>query len=300
MTDVNVLTTVPGDGLAVFRRGKVRDTFDLGDGTLLMVATDRISAFDVVLPTPIPDKGRVLTQMSRWWFERTAGLVPNHLRDDDPATLPPQVPWERWRERAMRTVRADRIDVECVVRGYLAGSGWKEYRESETLAGEPLPAGLGESARLPEPRFTPATKSDSGHDENISRARLAELVGADLARRLEEVSLALFEHGAAVCAAAGMLLADTKFEFGRVHGELTLIDEVLTPDSSRFWEAATWREGEPQPAFDKQLVRDHLEALAWDKRPPGPALPGEVVRVTREKYLEAARRICGLDLAPSR
>jgi phosphoribosylaminoimidazole-succinocarboxamide synthase len=293
---MNVLTTAAGEQLAVFRRGKVRDTFDLGDGTLLMVATDRISAFDVVLPTPIPDKGRVLTQMSRWWFARTAGIVPNHLRDDDPATLPPQVPWESWRERAMRTVRAERIDVECVVRGYLAGSGWKEYRELGTLADEPLPRGLGESSRLPEPRFTPASKNDSGHDENISRARLAELVGGDLARRLEEVSLALFEHGSAVCAEAGMLLADTKFEFGMVDGTLTLIDEVLTPDSSRFWEAATWREGEPQPAFDKQLVRDHLETLAWDKRPPGPSLPDEVVRVTRAKYLEAARRICGLEL----
>jgi phosphoribosylaminoimidazole-succinocarboxamide synthase len=293
---MNVLTTATGEGLAVFRRGKVRDTFDLGDGTLLMVATDRISAFDVVLPTPIPDKGRVLTQMSRWWFAQAGDIVPNHLRDDDPASLPREVPWEGWRERSMRTVRAERIDIECVVRGHLAGSGWKEYRHEGTLAGEPLPPGLGESARLARPRFTPAAKNDAGHDENISRAQLAEAVGANLAQRLEEVSLALFDRATEVCARAGMLLADTKFEFGFVDGELTLIDELFTPDSSRFWEAAVWREGEPQPAFDKQFVRDHLETLAWDKRPPGPELPAEVVRVTREKYLEAARRTCGLEL----
>jgi phosphoribosylaminoimidazole-succinocarboxamide synthase len=293
---MNVLTTATGEGLAVFRRGKVRDTFDLGDGTLLMVATDRISAFDVVLPTPIPDKGRVLTQMSRWWFAQTGDIVPNHLRDDDPASLRSEVPWESWRERSMRTVRAERIDIECVVRGYLAGSGWKEYRQAGTLAGEPLPPGLGESARLARPRFTPAAKNDAGHDENISRAQLAGVVGGELAQRFEEVSLALFDRATEVCARAGMLLADTKFEFGFVDGELTLIDELFTPDSSRFWEAAVWREGEPQPAFDKQFVRDHLETLAWDKRPPGPELPAEVVRVTREKYLEAARRICGLEL----
>jgi phosphoribosylaminoimidazole-succinocarboxamide synthase len=292
---MNVLTTATGEGLAVFRRGKVRDTFDLGDGTLLMVATDRISAFDVVLPTPIPDKGRVLTQMSRWWFAQTGDIVPNHLRDDDPASLPSEVPWESWRERSMRTVRAERIDIECVVRGYLAGSGWKEYRQAGTLAGEPLPPGLGESARLAR-RFTPAAKNDAGHDENISRVQLADAVGGELAQRLEEVSLALFDRATEVCARAGMLLADTKFEFGFVDGQLTLIDELFTPDSSRFWEAAVWREGEPQPAFDKQFVRDHLETLAWDKRPPGPELPAEVVRVTREKYLEAARRICGLEL----
>jgi phosphoribosylaminoimidazole-succinocarboxamide synthase len=292
----DVLSTATGEGLAVFRRGKVRDTFDLGDGTLLMVATDRISAFDVVLPTAIPDKGRVLTQMSRWWFAQTGDIVPNHLREDDPASLPRAVPWESWRERSMRTAQAGRIDIECVVRGYLAGSGWKEYRSEGTLAGEPLPPGLGESARLPRPRFTPASKNDEGHDENISRARLAELVGAELAQRLEAVSLALFDRATEVCARAGMLLADTKFEFGFVGDELTLIDELFTPDSSRFWEAATWREGEPQPAFDKQFVRDHLETLDWDKRPPGPELPDEVVRVTREKYLEAARRICGLEL----
>jgi phosphoribosylaminoimidazole-succinocarboxamide synthase len=293
---MNVLTTATAEGLDVFRRGKVRDTFALPDGGLLMVASDRISAFDVVLPTPIPDKGRVLTQMSRWWFAQTADIVPNHLRDDDPASLPAAVPWESWRERSMRTVRAERIDIECVVRGHLAGSGWKEYRTEGTLAGEALPPGLGESARLPEPRFTPAAKNDEGHDENISRAQLADAVGAELAARLEAVSLALFDRAAGICARAGMLLCDTKFEFGWVDGELTLIDELFTPDSSRFWEASIWREGEPQPAFDKQFVRDYLETLTWDKTPPGPELPDDVVQRTREKYLEAARRICGLEL----
>jgi phosphoribosylaminoimidazole-succinocarboxamide synthase len=293
---MNVLTTAVAEGLTVFRRGKVRDTFALDDGTLLMVASDRISAFDVVLPTPIPDKGRVLTQMSRWWFERTRDIVHNHLRDDDPASLPPSVPWELWHERSMRSQRAERIDIECVVRGYLAGSGWKEYRTEGTLAGEPLPQGLGESARLPHPRFTPAAKNDEGHDENISRAQLAGVVGSELAHRLEAVSLALFDRATEICARSGMLLCDTKFEFGWVGGELTLIDELFTPDSSRFWEASIWREGEPQPAFDKQFVRDYLETLSWDKTPPGPELPDDVVRRTREKYLEAARRICGLEL----
>src|SRR4030081_407347 len=185
-----VMTTAQAEGLRVFRRGKVRDTFELDDDTLLMVATDRLSAFDVVLPTPIPDKGRVLTQMSRWWFAQTGDIVPNHLRDDDPASLPREVLWESWRERSMRPVRAERIDIECVVRGYLAGSGWKEYRTDGTLAGEPLPPGLGESARLARPRFTPAAKNDAGHDENISRAQLAEAVGGARAPRLAGVCLA--------------------------------------------------------------------------------------------------------------
>ena len=290
------LTSAVADGLTVFRRGKVRDTFDLGDGTLLMVATDRISAFDVVLPTPIPDKGSILTQMSRWWFERTRDIVPNHLRADDPGSLPAQVDWAAWRPRSMRVARGERIDIECVVRGYLAGSGWKEYRSSGTLAGEPLPAGLQNSSRLPELRFTPAAKNDDGHDENISRAQLASAVGSELAGRLEEVSLRLFEHASAHCQSRGIILCDTKFEFGFVDGELTLIDEVFTPDSSRFWEAASWREGVDQPSFDKQFVRDYLETLDWDKTPPGPELPGDVVDRTRQKYLEAAERICGVSL----
>jgi phosphoribosylaminoimidazole-succinocarboxamide synthase len=290
------LVSARADGLAVFRRGKVRDTFDLGDGTLLMVATDRLSAFDVVLPTPIPDKGAILTQMSRWWFDRTDHIVCNHLRPDDPGSLPAEVPWDEWRLRSMRVARGDRIDIECVVRGYLAGSGWKEYRQQGTLAGEPLPPGLQNSSKLPELRFTPAAKNDEGHDENISRAQLADAVGGDLARQLEDVSLRLFQYASEECARAGLILADTKFEFGWVDGELTLIDEVFTPDSSRFWEGATYREGVDQPSFDKQFVRDYLETLDWDKTPPGPELPPDVVERTRDKYREAARRLCGVEL----
>jgi phosphoribosylaminoimidazole-succinocarboxamide synthase len=291
------LVSARAEGLTVFRRGKVRDTFDLGDGTLLMVATDRLSAFDVVLPTPIPDKGAILTQMSRWWFDRTAHIVPNHLRPDDVSSLPRDVPWDEWELRSMRVARGERIDIECVVRGYLAGSGWKEYRSAGTLAGESLPAGLQNSSRLPELRFTPAAKNDEGHDENISRAQLADSVGAELAQRLEDVSLRLFSYATEECAKAGLILCDTKFEFGWVDGELTLIDEVFTPDSSRFWEASTYREGIDQPSFDKQFVRDYLETLDWDKTPPGPELPDEVVARTRDKYREAARRLCGIEIA---
>jgi phosphoribosylaminoimidazole-succinocarboxamide synthase len=294
---MSALATTSIAGLPLFRRGKVRDTYRLPDGGLLMVATDRVSAFDVVMPTPIPEKGRVLTQMSRWWFDKTASVVANHLRDDDPASLPAGVDWEELGQRSMRVVAAERIDIECVVRGYLAGSGWKEYRQHGTLAEEPLPAGLQESARLPQPLFTPAAKNDEGHDENISRARLADVVGAHTATLLEERSLALYAEAARVCAGAGMILADTKFEFGWVDGELTLIDEVLTPDSSRFWDLATYREGEAQPAFDKQYLRDWLEASGWNKQPPGPELPDDVVAYTRARYLEAARRICGMELA---
>jgi phosphoribosylaminoimidazole-succinocarboxamide synthase len=294
---VSALATTSISGLSLFRRGKVRDTYRLPDGGLLMVATDRVSAFDVVMPTPIPDKGRVLTQMSRWWFARTADITPNHLRDDDPSSLPAQVDWEQLAERSMRVVAAERIDIECVVRGYLAGSGWKEYREHGTLAEEALPAGLRESATFAQPRFTPAAKNDQGHDENISRARLVDVVGAETATLLEQRSLALYAEATRVCAEAGMILADTKFEFGWVGGELTLIDEVLTPDSSRFWDATTYREGEAQPAFDKQYLRDWLEASGWDKQPPGPELPADVVAHTRARYLEAARRICGLELS---
>jgi phosphoribosylaminoimidazole-succinocarboxamide synthase len=290
------LVSARADGLTVFRRGKVRDTFDLGDGTLLMVATDRLSAFDVVLPTPIPDKGAILTQMSRWWFDRTDHIVPNHLRPDDPSSLPAEVPWDEWKLRSMRVARGERIDIECVVRAYLSGSGWKEYRTEGTLAGEPLPAGLQNSSKLPELRFTPAAKNDEGHDENISRAQLADVVGGELAGRLEDVSLRLFEYASGECRRAGLILADTKFEFGWIDGELTLIDEVFTPDSSRFWEGATYREGADQPSFDKQFVRDYLETLDWDKTPPGPELPPDVVERTQEKYREAARRLCGIEL----
>ena len=290
-----VLTEADVEGLHLFRRGKVRDTFQLLDGSLLMVATDRLSAFDVVLPTPIPDKGRVLTQMSVWWFGQTSSVVPNHLLTDTDDVVPEPVR-ERWQGRCMHVARAQRIDVECVVRGFISGSGWKEYREHGTLAGEPMEQGLGESARLAAPRFTPAVKKDDGHDINISRGQLRTLIGADLAARLESASLRLFDLGFTRCEAAGIYLADTKFEFGFVNGALTLIDEVFTPDSSRFWEISQWQEGQPAPSFDKQYVRDYLATLDWDKTPPGPELPEDVVRGTAERYREAARRICGIDV----
>jgi phosphoribosylaminoimidazole-succinocarboxamide synthase len=293
---MTVLSSADIQDLQLFRRGKVRDTYSLADGTLLMVATDRISAFDVVLPTPIPEKGRVLTQMSLWWFEQTKDLVPNHLVRSGQQTLPEEVPAE-WRERCMHVRQAQRIDIECVVRGYISGSGWKEYKQSGTLASEPLPAGLQESSKLPSPRFTPATKSDDGHDINISREQLRNLVGRELAEELEAASLKLFALGSAKCEAAGIYLADTKFEFGFIDGKVTLIDEVFTPDSSRFWEISEWREGTSVVSFDKQFVRDYLETLQWDKTPPGPELPEDVVRGTTERYRQAAKRICGLDLA---
>ena len=290
-----VMTTAEAEGLRVFRRGKVRDTFELDDDTLLMVATDRLSAFDVVLPTPIPDKGRVLTQMSRWWFDKTAHIVPNHLLPDDPDAVP-AAQREDWLQRSMRVRRAERIDIECVVRGYISGSGWKEYKKDGTLAGEPLPQGLLESGKLDHPRFTPAAKNDTGHDENISRATLGEVVGPDLAQRLERVSLDLYNFATEHAESRGVILADTKFEFGFIDGELTLIDEIFTPDSSRFWEISEWREGSAVTSMDKQFVRDFLETLQWDKTPPGPELPPDVVEGTRRRYLEAARRICDLEL----
>ena len=290
-----VLMTAEDVGLEVFRRGKVRDTFVLDDGSLLMVATDRLSAFDVVLPDPIPEKGRTLTQISRWWFARTSDIMANHLLPDRDDAVPPEV-WAEWRERSMRCSRAERIDIECVVRGHLSGSGWKEYRDQGTLAGEPLPAGLRESSPLPELRFTPATKNDTGHDVNISRADLAATVGAELAGQLERTSLEIFRRAAEHCWSRGIILADTKFEFGMIGGRLCLIDEIFTPDSSRFWDAAEWREGHAAVSFDKQPVRDYLETLDWDKRPPGPQLPPAVIAATTARYLEAARRICGLEL----
>ena len=296
-----LLTTAEGLGLEVFRRGKVRDTFDLGDGTLLMVASDRLSAFDVVLPTPIPDKGRLLTQMSRWWFARTTHIIENHLLPDDESTLPPSVAWDQWAERSMRVRRARRIDLECVVRGYLAGSGWAEYRDHGTLAGEPVAMGgarLRESSKLPTPMFTPAFKNDYGHDENISRLRAAELTNPLLAAQIEDVSKRLFTFASAHCAKHGIILCDTKFEFGMIDGRLVLIDEIFTPDSSRFWDAEQWHEGVTVPALDKQFVRDYLATLDWDRTAPGPELPGEVVRGTQERYREAAERICGISPGP--
>jgi phosphoribosylaminoimidazole-succinocarboxamide synthase len=292
---MQVLSAADTSGLNLYRRGKVRDTFQLSDGTLLMIATDRLSAFDVVLPTPIPGKGTILTQMSRWWFGQTSGIMRNHLLPDVETEIPEPVRND-WLPRSMHVARAQRIDVECVVRGFISGSGWKEYREKGTLAGEPLQEGLRDSSRLPSPRFTPAIKKDDGHDINISRQELRTLVGQKLADELESASLRLFNVATARCESVGIYLADTKFEFGYVDGALTLIDEIFTPDSSRFWEISEWREGAPSVSFDKQFVRDYVETLGWDKTDPGPALPDDVVRGTTQRYVEAARRICSIDL----
>jgi phosphoribosylaminoimidazole-succinocarboxamide synthase len=287
------------------RSGKVRDLYDLGDGRLLLVASDRISAFDVVLPTPIPDKGRILTGLSRFWFGETAGIVPNHLLASDPAALPrelvddPEVAAEL-RGRMMIVPRAGVLPVECVVRGYLAGSGWKEYRATGEVCGIELPPGLRESDRLPEPIFTPAWKAPAGvHDENIPFARVVTLISHELAVRVRQASFALYDRGAAVCERAGIILADTKLEFGvdPASGELLLVDEVLTPDSSRFWDAASYEPGRPQASYDKQFVRDWLEAQPWDKTAPGPALPPDVVAGTRARYVAAFERITGASFA---
>ncbi len=275
-------------------RGKVRDTYELSNDELVMVATDRISAFDVVLPSPIPDKGRVLTQLSLFWFTQTKHIVPNHLAGDH--RLPDRVLAGQpdLQDRSLRVLRAQPVMYECVVRGYLSGSGWKDYRRTGTIAGDPLPAGLQESDRLPEPVFTPSTKALTGHDENISRARLAKEAGAALADELERLSLALYRFGAEQAGRRGLILADTKFEFGMRDCRLMLIDELMTPDSSRFWDAQAYRPGQPQPSFDKQYVRDYLEQLGWDKRPPGPQLPEEVVAGTRARYLQALDRLLGV------
>jgi phosphoribosylaminoimidazole-succinocarboxamide synthase len=282
----------------LFRHGKVREVYEAGPEQLVMVASDRLSAFDVVLPTPIPDKGRVLTQLSNFWFGRTATIVPNHLLETDLASFP--TPFRDHRELAGRAVlvkRAERIDYECVARGYLAGSGWAEYRKTGTVAGEGLPAGLEESARLEDPIFTPATKATSGHDENISRAQLAAALGQGLAMQLEEVTLALYRHAHAYALGQGLILADTKFEFGLLDGALVLIDEALTPDSSRYWDAAMYRPGGAPPSYDKQFVRDFLNAKGWDHEPPGPALPADVVRGTSDRYRECYRKLTGKPLS---
>ena len=272
-------------------RGKVRDTYRLGERELLMVATDRLSAFDVVLPTPIPEKGRVLNQLSLYWFAQTEAIVRNHLA---PEQFIPEVLRRQQAdlpERSMRVLAAEPILFECVVRGYISGSGWKDYQRTGTIAGDRLPAGLRESDRLPEPIFTPATKAATGHDENISRADLANRAGRELAETLERLSLALYRFGHERALQAGIILADTKFEFGRLDGEVILIDEVMTPDSSRFWDVEQYRPGGAQPSFDKQYVRDYLEAIGWNKQPPAPALPEKVVAGTSERYLEALRRL---------
>jgi phosphoribosylaminoimidazole-succinocarboxamide synthase len=283
--------------LPLLRRGKVRDVYDLGEHVLL-VATDRISAFDVVLPTPIPNKGAVLTQMSAFWFAQTERLVPNHLVAADVAAMPAEVRRyaDQLRGRAMLGRKARRIDVECVARGYLAGSAWAEYRRAGTIGGQPAPAGLRESEELPEPLFTPTTKAESGHDQPMSFGEVEQLVGRELAARTREVTLAVYGWARAFARERGILIADTKLELGLVGDELIVIDELLTPDSSRFWPADQYRVGQAQPSFDKQYVRDFLEASGWDKTPPAPALPPEVVRGTTDKYRQAYRRLVGREL----
>ncbi len=275
----------------IFRRGKVRDVYDLG-GQLLIVATDRISAFDCVMPEGIPDKGRILTAVAAYWFEATADLVPNHFRGNRawPAGL--EAHRELLEGRAVVVEKTRPRPVECVVRGYLAGSGWKEYQVGGAVCGVSLPTGLRLADRLPEPIFTPATKAEEGHDENISFERMAELLGGDLAGRLRELSLALYQRGAELAAQRGILLADTKFEFGLSdNGDLILIDEALTPDSSRYWLADRWVPGANPPSLDKQFLRDYLETLdSWDKQPPAPHLPPEIVEGIRERYLDLAAR----------
>ena len=275
------------------RRGKVRDVYDFGE-RLLLVATDRISAFDWILPTGIPDKGRVLTKISEFWFGRLS--IEHHLLSMDPSTLPlPEgVNIEPLIGRSMVVRKTEVIPIECVVRGYLSGSGWKEYQLTMTVCGEPLPPRLVESAPLAVPMFTPATKAESGHDENISFARMVELVGKSLAEQLRELSRTIYQSGADYARTKGIIIADTKFEFGRVKNEIVLIDEVLTPDSSRFWPEDQYEPGRGQSSFDKQYVRDWLESTDWDKNSPPPELPAEVVVNTRSKYIEAYERLSGL------
>jgi phosphoribosylaminoimidazole-succinocarboxamide synthase len=284
--------------LKLFRRGKVRDVYEVGDN-LLMIATDRISAFDVVLPTPIPKKGAILTQLSRFWFGLIRDIVPNHLISTDVDEFPEALqPYrEILRLRSMLVVKAEVFPIECVARGYLAGSGWKEYKENGAVCGIPLPPGLRECDRLPEPIFTPATKAESGHDLNISFEETAKIVGADVASRLRDLTFRVYRRAADYALQKGIIIADVKFEFGLYQGQIILCDEVLTPDASRFWPLASYKPGGQQPSFDKQYVRDYLEQIHFNKQPPGPELPQTVANATSEKYQEAYRLLTGSSLA---
>ena len=292
---MRVLSETRFAGLTPATRGKVRDIYDLGD-KLLIVATDRLSAFDVILPTPIPDKGRVLTQLSLFWFQLLKDVIPNHVFSA--VEFPP--PFDNFKDelagRSMVVRKTQPLPIECVVRGYVSGSGWKDYRTTGKICGIQLPAGLRESDRLPEPIFTPATKAATGHDENISFEYAASLIGKELAEKVRGVSLELYRRAAAYAEPRGVILADTKFEFGLLNNQLIWIDEALTPDSSRFWPAAHYSPGGSQASFDKQFVRDYLERMQWPKTPPGPELPPEVVEATRAKYREAYRILAGREL----
>jgi phosphoribosylaminoimidazole-succinocarboxamide synthase len=283
----------------LYSRGKVRDTYDLGGGRLLIVATDRISAFDVVLPQGVPDKGAVLTQLSAFWFEKTADVMPNHMlrliSNCDNADLPFPCSHEI-AGRSMVVKKAKRVDIECVARGYLSGSGWVEYQQTGSVCGIPLPKGLRESDKLPEPIFTPSTKAASGHDINIGFAEVADMVGGETAKQVRDATLVIYRFAAEYAIERGIIIADTKMELGWHDGKLILIDELLTPDSSRFWDAATYEPGKSQPSFDKQPVRDWLIASGWNREPPPPDLPDQVVADTSERYREAFRRLTGHEL----
>lgn len=298
----SILLQLELPGIKKVRSGKVREIFDLHDA-FLFVASDRISAFDCVMPNGIPHKGEVLTQLSHFWFDQTENLVPNHrlVKAGESFHVPalahlPAATKAALAQRAMIVKKAQPLAVECIVRGYLAGSGWKEYKKSQTVCGLALPAGLRESAELPEPIFTPSTKADTGHDENISFAAAENILGADQARQVRDLSLKIYRFARDYARQRGIIIADTKFEFGVFDGQLILIDEVLTPDSSRFWPASEYAPGKSQPSFDKQFVRDYLETLSWNKTPPAPALPDDVVAKTEAKYLEAYERLTGQKL----
>lgn len=288
-------TSLPG--AVLHARGKVRDIYQAGE-FLVLVATDRLSAFDYILPTPIPDKGKVLTQLTLFWLGLLSDILPNHLVTTDVSQYPDPFPQfrDQLQGRSMLVRRAQMIDVECVARGYVSGSGWKDYRRSGQICGIPLPSGLSESSRLSKPIFTPASKAHSGHDENIAFEVVAERLGAALAERLRSLTLGIYQRASSYAESRGILLADTKLEFGFVDGQLILADEVLTPDSSRFWPKDTYQPGGPQSSYDKQYVRDYLESIGWDKQPPAPALPPEVVRKTSAKYVEAFQVLTGQPL----
>ncbi len=293
----SILQDVDLPGVPLFKKGKVRSVFDLGD-KLLIVASDRISAFDYVLPNGIPHKGHVLTALSEYWFGLTKDVITNHLISTDVKTFPKSLqPFAAILEgRSMLVTKTELLEVECVVRGYLAGSGWKEYQKTQAVCGVALPAGLRESDALPEPIFTPSTKAKTGHDENITLEAAAKIVGEKHAQQLKEASLAIYKKCARLALDSGIIIADTKFEFGLLGDKLILIDELLTPDSSRFWPKDTYRPGQSQESFDKQYVRDYLESIRWDKQPPVPTLPPEVVVKTSEKYLDAYKKITGASL----
>lgn len=284
-------------GLELVNRGKVRDVYQVNEKQLLLVATDRISAFDCVMPTPIPQKGVVLTQISKFWFDLLGHLTRHHLITADFDEMPKALQLEELRGRAMLVKKTEVFPVECVVRGYLAGSGWKDYQQSGEICGHKLPGGLREADRLPHPIFTPATKAPTGHDENITELEFVKIVGAEIAAKLSSISLKLYQEASDYALTKGIILADTKFEFGTDNsGNILLIDEVLTPDSSRFWGLASYEPGQSPPSFDKQFVRDYLETLDWDKRPPAPALPEEIIKATRERYFEAYKLLTGHEL----